>query len=187
MYKLTTTLKTFLILICFTFCSYTAPKKRCRTAQQSQKSSTKKSSLKSTHKKDLSSTITNEADTKTTASTQKKESASQTRTIQVVNDISNKELGYKYILGTFHPLFFTLTVNGSVIKQGTETAITITKNNVEISYACEFENGRKSSKKYLYKLAPTTKKVRIQFRWKKDPRITLDDPMASLESEVDLT
>lgn len=102
------------------------------------------------------------------------------RSLQVANDISDKMLGYTYLFVTYHPTIFTIKVNGVLVDQANKKKITLHNDTLEITYYCEFQNGRKSSRKYIYTVKPGTTSLNFTFNWHKDPRIRVDSKQATL-------
>jgi hypothetical protein len=109
------------------------------------------------------------------------------QSVVIGNEITKDMTGYSYFFINYHPTLFMITVNGSSIQEGDKIPLDVKDGRLEITYYCEFQNGkRKSSKKYQYKLASTTKKVALRFDWHKDPRIMLDVKDAVLERVRDM-
>lgn len=109
--------------------------------------------------------------------------APQSRTISVFIDISPEEQKYKHWTGlSYKPEEFYCTVNGVKIVPGSTAPVAATSNNLTIVYYSRFENGRESSKKYIYTVSPAPEQLKVQFDWKRKVRIFLDDEATVFES-----
>jgi hypothetical protein len=114
--------------------------------------------------------------------------APQSRTISVFIDISPEEQKYKHWTGlSYKPEEFYCTVNGVKIEpRSTAAPVPATSNSLTIVYYSRFENGRESSKKYIYTVSPAIEQLKVQFDWKRKVRIFLDDEAAAFESMEEL-
>ncbi len=111
----------------------------------------------------------------------------KSRTISVLIDISPDEQKYKHWTGlSYKPEEFYCTVNGVKIAPGSTASVAATNNSFTIVYYSRFENGRESSKKYIYTVGPAIEQLKVQFDWKRKVRIFLDDEAAMFESMEEL-
>jgi hypothetical protein len=111
----------------------------------------------------------------------KKEIASATRTIKIENMISEKDKKYKYLMIHYSPVEFTLMANNNPINENAD--ITITDNMLDLAYYARFQNGRETSKKYIYRLKPEVNTIAVSFDWHNDPRVKIDTDGAQFISE----
>lgn len=114
----------------------------------------------------------------------------ETRTISVENAITKKMLGYKYF-GTHYPTTFTITANGTEIKQESKELIKIANNQLKVLYHFEFLNGKKrGSKEVIFAVKPGADTLTIAFDWKDEWRILIDktkaEPVDAKEIELAL-
>ncbi|HEV2601418.1 MAG TPA: hypothetical protein VGT41_03905 [Candidatus Babeliales bacterium] len=128
-----------------------------------------------------------ESTVSTTAQVQSTTNAdAKKRSVTVVADMPKASLGYKHFFGTYYPTEFYLTVNGK--KSGPEETVTIDCENncVDITYYAQFQNGRETSRQYVYAIDPKKEQVTATFGWKVDNRVMLDDERAQLTSFVEI-
>jgi hypothetical protein len=127
-------------------------------------------------------------DSKPPASSTSAQHKPQTRTLQLTNNVKNKELGYSKFFVTYQPTHFTISSKDVTIAPGKTMPIVATDDIVDLKYYCEFKNGyRKSCYCYRYKMAPNKHKGTITFKWKRDPRLVLEGATLLSQERIELS
>ncbi|MDP3889205.1 MAG: hypothetical protein Q8Q25_01525 [bacterium] len=97
------------------------------------------------------------------------------RIVTIKNEITEKMIGYKHWSGTYKPSTFVLKINDIRIDPGTEKAIAVTDDVLNVRYDYSFKNGyHTGAKKVTFELDKKTKIASVTFSWKNKWHVIID-------------